>query len=114
MPTLETLSIGKRIVLAVVLVLLVFGGWLIIDQFEGEAQDIHPSPWDQRMLEIDRSALDDAYHDTMMHLFAVWTRDESGQPGRAIKGANQARRAYLAVRNDLDAREKAIKDRKQQ
>jgi hypothetical protein len=114
---LEDLSLTYRILLAAAVVIVTLLILFILNALFGEdaqAQllDQHPSPYDARMLELDRDALDDAYHDTMMHLFAVWTRDESGQPGRAIKGANQARRAYLEVKQALDMRSKAIQERK--
>jgi hypothetical protein len=65
-----------------------------------------PSPYDQRLLELDRLALDDAYRTHITKLFGVWMGDEHGQPQRAIAGANRARRAYVAVMKEIESRER--------
>jgi len=69
-----------------------------------------PSPYDGRIIQLDREAIDEAYKDTMQHLFSVWTRSDEDQPGRAIRGATQARRAYILVMEAIDKREKLLKD----
>ena len=63
------------------------------------------SKWDERMIELDLEAVDEAYRDTISKLFAVWMRDPTGQPTRAIVGAQAARRAYILVRQALEKRE---------
>ena len=70
------------------------------------APEVVPSSkWDERMIELDLEALDEAYRDTISKLFAVWMRDPTGQPTRAIVGAQAARRAYILVRQGLEKRE---------
>src|SRR5499427_8390355 len=45
------------------------------------APEVVPSSkWDERMIELDLEALDEAYRDTISKLFAVWMRDPTGQP----------------------------------
>jgi hypothetical protein len=68
-----------------------------------------PSPYDAHLLELDRTALDDAYRAQLAKLFGVWMADEHHQPQRAITGANRARRAYIAVMHAIEARERAAK-----
>jgi hypothetical protein len=70
-----------------------------------------PSPWDSFMLQLDKEALADAYRDQLKHVFSVWMRDDSDQPRRAINGANQARRAYILVRQAIEKREKELGQR---
>jgi hypothetical protein len=66
-----------------------------------------PSPYDAHLRELDRLALDDAYRGQLAKLFTVWMADSHGQPGRAVNGANRARRAYIAVMKEIEAREQA-------
>jgi hypothetical protein len=73
------------------------------------AAQVHPeppaSPWDARMLALDHEALDSAYRAQLTHLFAVWMKDDAGQPRRAINGARQARHAYIEVMKEITKRE---------
>ena len=55
---------------------------------------------DERLKEILHKALDDALHEHIAHLFAVWMKDDSGQPERAATGA---RRAIVAWRQAVQA-----------
>jgi hypothetical protein len=116
-PPLEHLSLWQRILLAIVLVLLTLFLLYMAAQVLGssnvEAQPQlppkgalvgKPSPWDTRLVEMDREALDNAYHDQLQHLFLGWMKDDSGQPERAIRGAQQARRAYILVRTEIERR----------
>ena len=72
------------------------------------AQVLPPSKWDARILELDRQALDHAYQTQVEHVFGVWMRDEQGQPERAIRGARQARRAYIEVMTEFERRGLAL------
>jgi hypothetical protein len=65
-----------------------------------------PSPYDPHLIEMDRAALDEAYRSQLTKLFGVWMADEHHQPQRAIAGANKARRAYIAVMREIEARER--------
>ena len=67
-----------------------------------------PSKWDKRILELDKEALDMAYRTQLQHLFAVWMKDETGQPQRIVNGARQARRAYIESATYLEKREKEL------
>jgi hypothetical protein len=116
MRDLHELTIGQRIVLTVVIVIVILlllaafgyltGRW---DEAGAQTAAMHveppPSKWDARMLALDREALDEAYKDRLVHVFAVWMRDDTGQPGRAINGARQARHAYIEVMRAIEMRE---------
>jgi hypothetical protein len=43
-------------------------------------------------------ALDDALHDHFMHLFAIWMKDDKGQPGRARAGVMHGIIAHKTAR----------------
>jgi hypothetical protein len=43
-------------------------------------------------------ALDEALKDQVMHVFLTWLKDDTGQPGRARTGVEQAVAAYLRAR----------------
>jgi hypothetical protein len=62
------------------------------------------SPWDTRIVALDKEALDNAYRDQIERLFSVWMKDDANQPERAITGARQARRAYILVRTEIEKR----------
>jgi len=88
---------------------------LIVMAFHVQAQQPlriveRPTPWDARMIELDHEALDEAYKDTVQHLFGVFVRGDSDQPGRTIIGAAKARRSYVAVREAIELREQRLKE----
>jgi hypothetical protein len=100
------------LILALILVALII---LVLVALESErsatAQGTDAkSPFDERMVTLDRLALDEAYRNQLTHLFETWLKDSHGQPDRAIKGARQARRAYIAVMQEIIKREQALKD----
>lgn len=126
MVRLEDLSLIKRIALAVVIVvcvllLLMFASWLVNEPADAQGLSIaplppkgafvgKPSPWDQHLIELDRVALDDAYHDRIVILFSSWMRDDTDQPERISNGVRQARRAYILVRTAIEQRQKELAD----
>jgi hypothetical protein len=65
-----------------------------------------PSPYDRRLIALDREALDAAYRNQLAKLFGVWMGDERNQPQRAMAGAARARRAYIAVKREIEERER--------
>jgi hypothetical protein len=90
-----------KVVIGLALAVLLYGS------AAGPAEDTpSPSPYDAHMLELDRAALDEAYRAQLAKLFGVWMADAHGQPQRAVTGANRARRAYIAVMHEIEAREK--------
>jgi hypothetical protein len=117
MRPLEDATIGQRVVTTFIIVLIVILilaliGWLSGGWNEGpegygmaSADDLMASPYDDRIIMLDREAADNAYRAQISHLFSIWMKDDSGQPARAIKGANQARKAYIDVQKAVDKRE---------
>ena len=115
MSRLEDLPIGKRIVITVIILLVILfalalfgyltGGW------EAEAQAIPPSKYDKRIAELDREAIDEAYRDKIIALFGTWLSDPSEQPSRAVKGAQNARRAYIGAMQAIEKKEAELLQR---
>jgi len=122
----EDATIVQRIVTTFFIVILVLlllavigwatGGW---DEAQGEQMrtephlvlTLPPSKWDDKLLQLDRQALDEAYLKKIEQLFSVWVSDDTGQPERAVKGAAQAKRAYIEAQRALDMREQMMFDR---
>src|SRR5262245_31356921 len=70
-----------------------------------------PSPYDDRILQLDLEAIDEAYRKQVELLFSVWMKDDKGQPQRATQGIQQARRAYLLSREALEKRARELQER---
>jgi hypothetical protein len=70
-----------------------------------------PTAYDDRMLALDRAAVDEAYRHQVGLLFASWMKDSTGQPARSIRGVRQMRRAYVAAMDEIAKREQALKDK---
>jgi len=106
---LEDMSLGHRVAITVVIVLAILfalalygyltGGW------EAEAQVVPPSKYDKRISELDREAIDEAYKEKIIALFNTWLSDPSEQPSRAVKGAQNARRAYIGAMQAIERKE---------
>jgi len=63
----------------------------------------------ERLLQLDKEAVDNAYRSQIEHLFEIWMKDETGQPGRAVVGARKAVKAYMDIMKELDRREQELK-----
>src|SRR5262245_65632844 len=101
---LEDMPIGQRVVVTFVIVFialmllalwgLLSGGW-DISMEEGYRvasadEGIQASKYDELIFKLDREAAGNAYRDQIERLFAVWMKDETGQPARAAVGASHA------------------------
>lgn len=53
----------------------------------------------ERLRALQLEAINEAYKDSVKHLFEVWMRDPSGQPQRARVGITQATHAYIHARS---------------
>ena len=122
MKPLEEMNLSQRILLTIIIVIIVLAvlsliGWTVDGWDESPAQPslvliLPPSKWDGTIIELDKQALDEAYIQKIKHLFDVWVRDyESAHPERAMKGAAQARRAYVQIREAIEIREQQLQER---
>jgi len=120
-PRLEDVSLGQRIgITFVIIVIALFmlalvgflsGGW---DEAKGDQVIIMlpPSKWDEKMDELDRQALDEAYVAKVKQLFDVWVREGLTSSEGPAKGHAQARRAYISAHEAIEKREELRRERK--
>jgi hypothetical protein len=69
------------------------------------------SKYEGKLLELEREAINDAFKQKITSLWTVWMSDEKGQPARAVTGATQARKAYVASMTEIERREEENKKR---
>jgi hypothetical protein len=67
--------------------------------------------YEGKLLELEREAINDAFRAKITQLWTVWMSDDKGQPARAVTGAAQARKAYIASMQEIDRREEENKKR---
>lgn len=109
-PRLEDLSIPARVVLTIVIVCLAILLVAIIGfatgRWEAEGQEAAASKYDARLIELDKLALDEAYHNQLQLLFSVWLKDGAGvDAARISNGLRIARRAYIQAATQIEQRE---------
>jgi len=121
---LEDLNLGQRIAVTFVIVFialmllalwgLLAGGWNI-DADQGyrmaSAEDgLQISKYDELIFKLDREAAGNAYRDQIEHLFQTWMKSpgDMAAPERAGVGARNARKAFIAVMDAIEKREKEL------
>ena len=114
-PSLESLSLLKRVILFVVIIVIVLIGMLLLtarEDVQGQSLVLMlpPSKWDAQILELDKKALDEAYIEKLKALFSVWVREGLENPERPMKGATQARRAYQEAMRNIEFREQKLNE----
>jgi|SRR5262245_26321572 len=111
--------ITTMIIVIAVLILLAVIGWCT-GRWEQNAQaqpmvlTLPPTKWDQKMLELDKQALDEAYVAKIKQLFDVWVREGLSSPEGPVKGHAQAQRAYVYGQQALEIREQVMEERARQ
>jgi hypothetical protein len=93
------------IIIIILFVLATFGYFTGRWSDDAEAQTVPPSKFDKRIAELDREAIDEAYKEKIIALFNTWLSDPSEQPSRAVKGAQNARRAYIGAMQAIERKE---------
>ena len=111
MKRLEDMSIGHRVALTVAIVLVILfalalSGYLSGRWDEAGAAAIEASPYDARIAELEREAIEAAFQEHVRKLYSVWMADPSNAeaPRRAGKGAANGRRAYIDAMTTIDQR----------
>jgi hypothetical protein len=113
-PKLEDLSIPKRIVLTIAIIMIVLLVMAMVGFLGGrweEAQGEEVPKYESHLVVMDKRALEAAYHDHLKLLFSVWLKDDVRATERISKGLGIARRAYAAAADQLEKREKALSER---
>jgi hypothetical protein len=94
--------IGIMCVIGAVIVLVLWAGSACC----ADAQSVYVvTKYEGKLLELERAAIDDAFRQKITSLWTVWMSDEKGQPARAVAGATQARKAYVASMQEIERRE---------
>jgi hypothetical protein len=115
MTRLEDMSVGNRIMLTIAILIIILilvaciGYWTGRWDADVAAAEPAPSRYEDRLLALDREAIERAYSAQVQQLFLTWMRDLTGQPNRAVTGINQARRAYIASMTAIERREQQQK-----
>ena len=68
---------------------------------------------DYHLLELDKQALDEAYHQQLLVLFNVYLKGGTGDSQYFQKGLQNARRAYYQASSAIIEREKLLRVQKQ-
>lgn len=113
MRDLRDMNIGQRAMVTVVIVVVILLVLAVIGYLSGrwevEAAPVPvSSPYEARLIVLDREAMDNAYRNKLEQLFSVWLKDDTDQPARAVTGANEARKAYTAAMNEIERRQQAL------
>jgi hypothetical protein len=126
------MTVGQRFVLTIAIVLVILlalaaygyftGGWEndennahVYGLASAQSQPAQAQPvyvvtkFEPRLLELEREAVEEAFKQKITSLWIVWMSDERGQPTRAINGATQARKAFIASMQQLERREEEYK-----
>lgn len=81
--------------------------WGVMSRESGaHVAPLSASPYDQELIAIDKAALSRAYSNQVKALFAIWMKDPTDQPRRALNGVNQARKAYIDAMTEIEKRER--------
>jgi hypothetical protein len=94
----ENWIIGFLLVVAVLMVLAAVGyftgRWEALGAPAKETNLYGDVPLDATLLQLDRRALDEAYHAQLLKLWGVWLADGARHPDNFQNGLGNARRAY--------------------
>lgn len=100
------------VVLAIVVAVLLAYCLLFFFSHDAESQQ-DPQlyagiPLDAKLLELDKRALDEAYHAQLIKLFGVWLSSQAGDATAIKNGLRIARRAYNIANQQIQDREKQL------
>jgi hypothetical protein len=70
-------------------------------------------PFDAHLLELDKRALDEAYHNQLQLLFSIWIKQQATDAKQITNGLQLARKAYNQAAGQIARREQALHDEEQ-
>ena len=79
-----------------------------VDKPADASQIYRGIPIDAKLLELDKHALDEAYHAQLQNLWLVWLKGQAGDPSYFTNGLKIARRAYAQASEQIAKREAEI------
>src|SRR5262245_2450009 len=120
----EQQTLGNRIATTFIIVVVVIlaigllgwcsGGWEVgMDEgyrIASADEGVQISKYDELIFKLDREAAGNAYREQIEHLFQTWMKSpgDAAAPQRAGVGAHNARKAFIAVMDAIEKREKEI------
>ena len=118
MRDLHEMSIGQRVMVTVIIVVVVTILLAVIGYLSGRWEDtaqgkteVPPvsSKWDDQLDELERQALGQAFQKHIAQLYNIWVTDnyQPKIPPRALNGARNARDAYIRSMEAIENRAQA-------
>src|SRR5262245_6810713 len=91
------MALTPRMIAFALIVSALVVAWEVLNaQYEPKFEPYEPpEEFRTRLHLLERDAIESAYKDYVKSLFGVWMKDSHGQPERAARGVNQARKAYV-------------------
>lgn len=113
---LERMSLGERVVFSIVVIVLLLLLMALFGWVEGRWDDARAEevqlyrgiPTDAHLLELDKSALNEAYHNQVVRLFGVWLSGGVKEATQFTNGLQNARRGYNLAIQQIEKREREL------
>ena len=107
------MTVGQRFLLTIAIVLamlfaLAFCGYQSGTWTEAKEKEVdlyQGVPMDRKLLELDKRALDEAYHQHVIRLWNVWLTDGAKEAHRISNGLRISRQAYVQAAEQIAKRE---------
>jgi hypothetical protein len=116
--TLDGWGLGKRLLLAVLIIalallILSIAGQLLSGNAGAQQRPDEPQfyagvPLDATLLELDKQGLRDAYHEQIKFLFQIWLKGGASSDKEIVAGLKNARRAYNFAAQQIIQREQEL------
>jgi hypothetical protein len=117
--TPNELTLPQRVALTLVIVFVILFAFTAFGYFqgtrdaEGKEIDLYQGiPLDEKLLQLDRRALDEAYHAHLIKLWNVWLTDGAREAQRITNGLRIARESYAVAAAQIAKREQQQEQRK--
>jgi len=117
-PRLEDMTLGQRILLTIIIVLVILfalaivgwstGGWDEAPAQQAEQQLYGDTPLDAVLIRLDKRALDTAYEQRLVRLWEVWISPTTRDPTAFTNGLRIARQRYAEAAAGISRRERQI------
>jgi hypothetical protein len=110
--TPNELTLPQRVALTLVIVFVILFAFTAFGYFrgtrdaEGKEIDLYQGiPVDEKLLQLDKRALDEAYHGHLIKLWNVWLTDGAREAQRITNGLRIARESYAQAAAQITKRE---------